>query len=92
MSDRLEGSSASHPIKHRGWNIYLSGSLDWRESFFFCHDDWEPETRDERFGYARSVEAACREINDREDGEPVSELDSSSHEQMASEQSQKPDP
>ena len=63
MSDRIPGSSASNPIRHRDWVIYVSEARDWPDQFFFAHDDWEPDTIDDRHGYARSVDEAKHAID-----------------------------
>lgn len=71
MSDRIPGSSASNPIHHRDWVIYVSGARDWPDQFFFAHDDWEPDTIDDRHGYARSVDEAKHAIDTLEDFIPA---------------------
>lgn len=70
MSDALPGSSWSNPIQYRGWNIGPGdvGPEGRSRTIGFSHDDYDEEDPlDTRCGYADSVDAAKREIDERED-------------------------
>lgn len=72
MSDRIPGSSWSNPIWHGKWRIYVGGEMP-GENYAFVHDDYDGAdvafdvaSRDDRYGYARTVEEAKAEIDERE--------------------------
>lgn len=68
MNDRLPGSSWSNPIWYRDkWRIYL-GDPEYGHQFTYqySHDDYDgaPDARDKRAGYAATVEACKRQIDE----------------------------
>lgn len=65
MNDRIPGSSPYNAIQYRGWSIYVSDSPLPGESFAFVHKDYDGDG-DPRHGYAPTVDAAKREIDERE--------------------------
>lgn len=70
MNDRLPGSCYSNPIWHRKYRIYLSDLADTHGfEYEYSHDDFDgaPDARDNRCGYARTVDAAKQEIDELED-------------------------
>ena len=72
MTDRIPGSSWSNPIWHGKWRIYVGGEMP-GENYAFVHDDYDGAdvafdvaSRDDRYGYARTIEEAKAEIDERE--------------------------
>lgn len=67
MSDRIPGSSWSNPIWHGKWRIYVGDCpFDHPEfNYAYVHDDYDGEG-DSRHGYARTVDAAKVEIDEKE--------------------------
>jgi hypothetical protein len=70
MSNSLPGSSYSNPIWYRNkWRIYASSYIPMHGTeVSYQHDDYDgaPDSGDTRYGYAPSIEAAQREIDDWE--------------------------
>ncbi len=100
MSDRIPGSSWSNPVWHGKWRIFVGGEMP-GENYAYVHDDYdgadvafEIASRDDRYGYARTVEEAKTEIDAREAddaSDPAAErTGSSSQSQTAFEQESNP--
>lgn len=70
MADRIPGSSWSNPIWHRRWRIYVAECGPY--AYAFAHDDFDGDG-DSRAGYARSVDEARAEIDEREGFEPAND-------------------
>lgn len=56
----------SNPIWHGRWRIFHSHHF-WQD-FAFAHDDYDgaEDSNDDRFGYAKTIEEAKAEIDERE--------------------------
>lgn len=70
MNNRLQGSSWSNPIWHGKWRIYLSSySADVNYEYVFCHDDYDgaEDAKDNRYGFAKSVDDAKSKIDNWDD-------------------------
>ena len=72
MSDRIPGSSWSNPIWHGKWRIYVGGEMP-GETYAYTHDDYDGAdvdsdtvSRDDRYGYAATVDEAKAKINEYE--------------------------
>ena len=72
MSDRIPGSSWSNPIWHGKWRIYVGGEMP-GENYAYTHDDYDGAdvdsdtvSRDDRYGYAATVDEAKAKINEYE--------------------------
>ena len=65
MNDRIPGACWSNPIWYKGYRIYVSDN--WPE-FEFVHDNYDgaEDAHDNRCGWAKSVEAAKADIDERE--------------------------
>jgi hypothetical protein len=67
MNDRLPGSCWSNPIWYREkWRIYLGDGWHPSTQYAYSHDDYDgaPDAKDHRAGYAESVEACKKEIDE----------------------------
>lgn len=67
MSDHITGSSYHNPIWHRGYRIYVA--TDGPYAYAYAHDDYDgaDDSKDNRAGYANTVEEAKAEIDEKED-------------------------
>ena len=66
MNDRIPGTTWDNPIWYRDkWRIYVS----WSEfvNYEYVHDDYDgaEDSRDNRCGYGKSIEACKAEIDER---------------------------
>lgn len=64
MNDRIPGSCWSNPIWYRNWRIFVA--LNNPYAFVYVHDDCAPDTDDDRYGNAKTIEQAKAEIDERE--------------------------
>lgn len=64
MTDPTPTPSYFNPIRHRGWSIWVTAEGPYQ--YAYAHDEHEPDTRDDRHGYAHTVEDAKANIDEYE--------------------------